>query len=45
MVCEIVKKNLERKLGRKLTEKEKKEVEEKLHHVEVIEEEVPTIYA
>ncbi len=35
MVCELKIRQLEKLLGRKLTEKEKKKVREKMHHVEV----------
>jgi len=35
MVCELLIKEMERKLKRKLTKEEKKKVEEKMHHSEV----------
>ena len=35
MVCELRIKQLERRLGRKLTEKEKKEIREEMHHSEI----------
>lgn len=35
MTCWLKIKELEKKLGRKLTEQEKKKVREKMHHVEV----------
>ena len=34
MVCEIMIREKEKKLGRKLTEKEKREIEELMHHTE-----------
>ena len=37
MVCEQIIKNMERKLGRKLNPKEKKKIEEKMHHSEISE--------
>jgi len=35
MVCWLKIKQLEKQLGRKLSEKEKKKIKEKMHHVEV----------
>ena len=35
MVCWEKIKEFEKKLGRKLTEEEKKEIREKMHHVEI----------
>ena len=35
MVCELKIKQLEKNLGRKLSEKEKKEIKEKTGHVEI----------
>lgn len=35
MVCELMIKEMERKLKRKLTPQEKKKVEEKMHHSEI----------
>ena len=35
MVCELLIKQMERNLGRKLTKEEKKKVEEKMHHSEI----------
>jgi len=35
MVCELIIKEMERKLKRKLTKEEKREVEEKMHHSEI----------
>lgn len=37
MVCELVIKELERRLNRRLTPEEKKKVEEKMHHSEIFE--------
>ena len=35
MVCELKIKELEKNLGRKLSEKEKINIREKMHHVEI----------
>lgn len=35
MVCWLKIKQLEKQLGRKLTEKEKRKIREKMHHVEI----------
>ena len=35
MVCELKIKELERELGRKLTEKEKKNIRQKMEHVDI----------
>jgi len=35
MVCELIIRQMERKLNRKLTKEEKRKVEEKMHHSEI----------
>jgi len=40
MVCELKIKQLEKELGRKLTENEKKKIREKMGHVEIEDEDI-----
>lgn len=45
MVCDLIIKQMEEKLGRKLTEEEKRKVKEKAGHVEIEEKEELEVYA